>query len=96
MAVEISTTPQQTIKYFGISGAWWPNDLNLFPPAAQANLSALLFDKEWLYASGYRYALGATGDNDQKEVLTYPSPLRLVQSFMKTDGTYDWTRDGPG
>lgn len=96
MTVEISTTPQQTIKYFGISGAWWPNDLNLFPPASQANLSTLLFDKEWLYASGYRYAVGATGDNDQKDVLTYPSPLRLVQSFMKTDGTYDWTRDGPG
>jgi len=46
--------------------------------------------------SGYRYNVGASGDQDDSTSLTYPSPLRLVQSFMKTDGTYDWTRDGPG
>lgn len=96
MTVEISSTPEQTIKSFGISGAWWPNDLNLFPPASQKNLSALLFDKDWLYVSGYRYNVGASGDQDDSTSFTYPSPLRLVQSFMKTDGTYDWSRDGPG
>ncbi len=94
--VEISSAPEQTIKSFGISGAWWPNDLNFFPPASQKNLSTLLFDKDWLYVSGYRYNVGASGDHDDSTSLTYPSPLRLVQSFMKTDGTYDWTRDAPG
>lgn len=94
--VEISSTPEQTIKSFGVSGAWWPNDLNYFPPASQQNLSTLLFDNDWLYVSGYRYNVGASGDQDDSTSLTYPSPLRLVQSFMKTDGTYDWTRDGPG
>lgn len=96
ITVKISSVPEQTIKSFGISGAWWPNDLNLFPPASQENLSTLLFDKDWLYVSGYRYNVGASGDHDDSTSLTYPSPLRLVQSFMKTDGTYDWTRDGPG
>lgn len=91
--VEISSTPEQTIKSFGASGAWWPNDLNLFPPAQQQNLSKLLFDKDWLYLSGYRYNVGATGDKDSLQI---NPPLRAVQSFMKTDKTYDWSRDGPG
>ncbi|KAL6717441.1 hypothetical protein ACLMJK_005356 [Lecanora helva] len=91
--VVISSTPQQIIKSFGASGAWWPNDLNFFPPAQQKNLSSLLFDKEWLYLSGYRYNVGATGDQDSLQI---NPALRSVQSFMKTDGTYDWTRDGPG
>ena len=91
--VEISPTPEQTIKSFGASGAWWPNDLNLFPTAQQQNLSKLLFDKDWLYLSGYRYNVGASGDQDALQI---NPPLRAVQSFMKTDGTYDWTRDGPG
>lgn len=37
--------------------------------------------------------VGASGDQDSKQVST---PGRGVESFMKTDGTYDWTRDGPG
>lgn len=76
-----------------MSGAWWPNDLNLFPSTQQQNLSKLLFDKDWLYVSSYRYNVGATGDQDALQI---NPPLRAVQSFMKTDGTYDWTRDGPG
>jgi len=53
--VGISRVPQQTIKSFGASGAWWPNFLNDFPPAQQQNLSQLLFSEDWLYLSGYRY-----------------------------------------
>lgn len=93
MTVIISSSPEQTIKYFGASGAWWPNDLNYFPPAQQQNLSTLLFSKEWLYLSGYRYNMGASGDKDN---ITVTQEGRGIQSFMKTDGTYDWTRDGPG
>ena len=37
--------------------------------------------------------MGATGDSDALQI---NPALRSVQSFMKTDGTYDWTRDGPG
>jgi len=93
LIVTISSKPEQTIKYFGASGAWWPNDLQYFPSAQQQNLSTLLFFKDWLYLSGYRYNMGASGDKDN---LTVTQEGRGVESFMKTDGTYDWTRDGPG
>ena len=43
--------------------------------------------------SAYRYNVGASGDQD---ALAIDPAGRAVQSFMKTDGTYDWTRDGPG
>ena len=96
-AVVITPTPEQTIKSFGASGAWWPNDLNYFPFEQQQNLSHLLFSKDWLYLSGYRYNMGASGGQDSVKVETGGVPVsRGVESFMNTDGTYDWTRDGPG
>ena len=55
MIVEISPAPQQIIKSFGASGAWWPNFLKDFPTKQQKNLSQLLFSEDWLYLSGYRY-----------------------------------------
>ena len=94
LKVQISATPEQTIKSFGISGAWWTNDLNFFPPDAQQKLSSLLFSEGGLYVSSYRYNVGASGDKDNTTISS--PPLRAVESFMKTDGTYDWTRDGPG
>ena len=97
VAVVITPIPQQTIKSFGASGAWWPNDLNYFPMAQQQNLTQLLFSKDWLYLSGYRYSMGASGDHDSTIVNNPGMPsTRGVESFMKTDGTYDWTRDGCG
>ena len=41
--------------------------------------------------------MGASGDHDKVTVKTGGVPVsRGVESFMNTDGTYDWTRDGPG
>ncbi len=41
--------------------------------------------------------MGASGDHDDVIVKTGGVPVsRGVESFMKTDGSYDWTRDGPG
>lgn len=91
--VQLSPTPQQTITSFGASGAWWPNFLGDFPPAQQKNLSALLFSEDGLQLSGYRYNMGASGDKDNTTVST---PGRGVESFLNTDGSYDWQRDGPG
>ncbi|KAI4098039.1 MAG: hypothetical protein LQ339_006607 [Xanthoria mediterranea] len=92
--VQLSPDPQQTIASFGASGAWWPNFLKDFPPAQQKNLSALLFSEDWLHLSGYRYNLGGSGGvNDSAYAST---PGRGVESFMTTDGAYDWTRDAGG
>ncbi|KAL8665794.1 MAG: hypothetical protein Q9202_001916 [Teloschistes flavicans] len=91
--IRISSSPQQTITGFGASGAWWPNYLKDFPPEQQKNLTRLLFSEEGLQLSSYRYNIGASGDNDITKVNV---PGRGVESFMKTDGTYDWTRDSAG
>ncbi|KAL8755873.1 MAG: hypothetical protein Q9199_003330 [Rusavskia elegans] len=92
--VQLSPDPQQTIASFGASGAWWPNFLKDFPAAQQKNLSTLLFSEDWLHLSGYRYNLGGSGGlNDSLYVST---PGRGVESFMVTNGTYDWTRDAGG
>lgn len=89
----MSPTPQQTIQSFGASGAWWPNYLKDFPIEQQKNLSSLLFSKDWLQLSGYRYNMGASGDKDSQAVTI---PGRGVESFMLTDTSYDWLRDRPG
>ncbi|KAL8924711.1 MAG: hypothetical protein Q9208_003901 [Pyrenodesmia sp. 3 TL-2023] len=91
--VRLSPTPQQTIQSFGASGAWWPNYLKDFPVEQQKNLSSLLFSKDWLHLSGYRYSMGASGDKDSQAVTT---PGRGVESFMLSDGSYDWLRDKTG
>ncbi|KAI4175300.1 MAG: hypothetical protein LQ343_001836 [Gyalolechia ehrenbergii] len=91
--VKISSTPQQTIRSFGASGAWWPNFLKDFPPDQQKNLSTLLFSEDWLHLSGFRYNLGASGNDDSQAVST---PGRGVESFMLSDGSYDWLRDRAG
>lgn len=64
-----------------------------FPIEQQKNLSSLLFSKDWLHLSGYRYNLGASGDKDSQAVTT---PGRAVESFMLSDGSYDWARDETG
>ncbi|KAL8838124.1 MAG: hypothetical protein Q9170_002265 [Blastenia crenularia] len=91
--VQLSSTPQQTIQSFGASGAWWPFFLKDFPPAQQKNLSSILFSEDGLHLSGYRYNIGASQDSGFSVVTT---PGRAVESFMLSDGTYDWSRDGPG
>ena len=41
--------------------------------------------------------MGASGDHDRVTVKTNYVPIsRGVQSFMNSNGTYDWTRDGTG
>ena len=89
----VVTRAQQTIQSFGASGAWWPHFLKDFPQAQQKNLSSLLFSEEWLHLSGYRYNLGASGNNDSHLVST---PGRGLESFMISNGSYNWLRDGPG
>ena len=65
--------------------------------AQQQNLTQLLFSKDGLYLSGYRYSMGASGDHDSTIVINPGMPsTRGVQSWMTTNGTYDWTRDGVG
>jgi O-glycosyl hydrolase len=53
--------PAQTIQGFGASGAWWPNDLAKFPAGKQKLVADMLFSRQGIELSGYRYNIGGGG-----------------------------------
>jgi O-glycosyl hydrolase len=79
----------QPIDHFGASGAWWPNDLAEFPPAAQREVADLLFGRKGIALSGYRYNIGGGG-------VGVTNPNRAPETFLVAPGHYDWTRDRGG
>ncbi|MEV7073682.1 glycoside hydrolase [Streptomyces sp. NPDC093990] len=86
---EVSPHAAQTIDNIGASGAWWVNDLKNFDPRVQARVARLLFSKEGLALSSYRYNIGGGGTG-----VTYAP--RAPEDFLKDDGSYDWSRDEAG
>ncbi|WP_416967842.1 glycoside hydrolase [Streptomyces sp. 4F14] len=86
---EVSPYAAQTIDNIGASGAWWVNDLQHFDPRVQARVAQLLFSKQGLDLSSYRYNIGGGGT-------AVTTPSRAPQDFLKPDGTYDWSRDKGG
>lgn len=88
-AAEVSPHAAQTIDDIGASGAWWVNDLQHFKPEVQARVAQLLFSKQGLDLSSYRYNIGGGGT-------AVTTPARAAQDFLNSDGTYDWSRDKGG
>ncbi|MFJ9152139.1 glycoside hydrolase [Streptomyces sp. NPDC102270] len=86
---EVSPHAAQTIDNIGASGAWWVNDLKNFDPKVQARVSRLLFSKDGLALSSYRYNIGGGGTG-----VTYAP--RAPEDFLKADGSYDWSKDKAG
>ncbi|MFF7544785.1 glycoside hydrolase [Streptomyces canus] len=86
---EVSPHAAQTIDNIGASGAWWVNDLKNFDPKVQARVSKLLFSKDGLSLSSYRYNIGGGGTG-----VTYAP--RAPEDFLKDDGSYDWSKDKAG
>ena len=84
----VTTTSLQRIDGFGASGAWWPNDVVDFTPAAQEQIGALLFGRAGIALSSYRFNIGAGG--------SLSDPVRETQSFLVRPGVWDWTRDPGG
>jgi len=91
--VTIESDEMQTLQGFGASGAWWPNDLILFPESVQANLSRLLFSADGLQMSSYRYNMGADGGPNANNVSVWEAS---VESFLLGNGTYNFSRDHAG
>ena len=60
-AATISSTASQTINGIGASGAWWPLDIHNFPDEVKNNVSDLLFGREALSITSYRYNIGGGG-----------------------------------
>lgn len=88
-AAEVSPHAAQTIDNIGASGAWWVNDLKNFDPKVQARVAKLLFSKDGLALSSYRYNIGGGGTG-----VTYAP--RAPEDFLKDDGSYDWSKDKTG
>ncbi|GAB2716393.1 glycoside hydrolase [Streptomyces bullii] len=88
-AAEVSPHAAQTIDNIGASGAWWVNDLKNFDPKVQARVAKLLFSKDGLALSAYRYNIGGGGTG-----VTYAP--RAPEDFLNDDGTYDWNKDRAG
>ena len=86
---EVSPHAAQTIDNIGASGAWWVNDLKNFDPAVQARVAKLLFSKDGLALSSYRYNIGGGGTG-----VTYAP--RAPEDFLNDDGSYDWSKDKAG
>jgi O-glycosyl hydrolase len=59
--VRVSPKAAQVVEGFGASGAWWPNDLALFPPRVQQRVAQMLFSSSGIALSGYRYNIGGGG-----------------------------------
>jgi O-glycosyl hydrolase len=84
----VSTDAGQRIQGFGASGAWWPNDLQRFSPAAQDHVASLLFDPSGLALSQYRYNIGGGG-------VGVTTAQKAAATFLAGPGTYNWS-DDPG
>ncbi|WP_079249387.1 glycoside hydrolase [Streptomyces sp. IMTB 2501] len=88
-AAEVSPHAAQTIDNIGASGAWWVNDLQHFDPKVQARVAQLLFAPQGLHLSSYRYNIGGGG-------VAVTTPARAAEDFLKSDGSYDWSKDNGG
>ncbi|GAA2308479.1 glycoside hydrolase family 30 protein [Streptomyces violaceusniger] len=85
----VSPRSAQTIDNIGASGAWWVNDVGRFSPAVRAQTARLLFSRDGLALSAYRYNIGGGGTG-------VTTPERAPDDFLRADGGYDWSRDPGG
>ncbi|EIN11177.1 glycoside hydrolase [Punctularia strigosozonata HHB-11173 SS5] len=90
LGAQITTTTRQTINGIGASGAWWPNDLALFPSEVRQNISQLLLNQtSGLGLTDYRYNLGGGGVG----VGTF---ARAPETPYVSDGVYNFSADPQG
>jgi O-glycosyl hydrolase len=89
LMLTIDAAPIQTMQGFGASGAWWPNDLVRFDPAVREHVANLLFGRDGIALSAYRYNIGGGGVGVKK-------PVRAPETFLVTPGEYEWGRDPGG
>ncbi len=79
----------QVHEGFGSSLTWWANVIGGWPAAEREEVTRLLFDPvNGLGLNIVRYNIGGSHESQQG--------LReggLVRSYIKADGTYDWTVD---
>jgi O-glycosyl hydrolase len=78
----------QIIENFGVSGAWWAQEIGGWQEDNRQRIITLLFDIEnGIGLSAYRYNIGAGGGGEIQD------PWRRTESFEVGPEEYDWTRD---
>ena len=79
---------RQEIDGFGASGAWWAQIVGGWPESKREQIIGLLFGREGIGLSIYRYNLGAGSGEEIRD------PWRRAETFETGQGQYDWNRDG--
>jgi O-glycosyl hydrolase len=78
----------QVIENFGVSGAWWAQEIGGWQEDNRQRIITLLFDIEnGIGLSAYRYNIGAGGGGEIQD------PWRRTDSFEVSPEEYDWKRD---
>lgn len=90
-AVTISVDPHasQLWSGFGASGAWWSGPVYHFTGLARHRLGNLLFSKQGLNLSQFRYNIGGGGHG-------VVVPWKADPSFYTANGTFNWNADPAG
>ncbi|UZD22319.1 glycoside hydrolase [Algoriphagus halophytocola] len=89
----------QSIEHFGASDAWSGQFVGLWPDQKKNAIAELLFSKEndtdgnpkGIGLSMWRFNVGA-GSAQQGEESGIRDEWRRAESFLETDGTYNWDR----
>ncbi|UCS95806.1 xylanase [Echinicola marina] len=89
----------QTIEHFGASDAWSCQFVGLWPEEKKRAIAELLFSQQndetgqpkGIGLSLWRFNIGA-GSAEQGEQSGIGDEWRRAQSFLNSDGTYDWDK----
>jgi len=78
---------RQEIDGFGASGAWWAQIVGGWDQSKREKITGLLFGKEGIALSIYRYNVGAGSGEEIGD------PWRRAETFETARGEYNWEKD---
>ncbi|WP_317173447.1 glycoside hydrolase [Echinicola arenosa] len=95
----LTSTSYQTIEHFGASDAWSCQFVGLWPEQKKRAIAELLFSQQndsngkpdGIGLSLWRFNIGA-GSAEQGEQSGINDEWRRAESFLNSDGTYDWDK----
>lgn len=91
ITLKLTGKTYQTIESFGVSGAWWAQDVGGWE-GVRDEIARLLFSgTDGIGIGCYRYNLGGGSMNSGSS--SFANHNRMAECFLKNDGTCDFTRD---
>jgi O-glycosyl hydrolase len=91
---------KQIIHHFGSSDAWATEFIGKWPDVKRDSLTKLLFSSkldatgspEGIALSNWRYRIGDGSRDQSSNGLSAGNWFKATQCFLKSDGSYDWTK----